>query len=266
MPHVLDPQRLDDEAAYLAALDELEELMATDPDTPAGRRFDELAALIEDYEAREDMARQARSRRLRRSPESARRVLGQRQERGVAAGRRRVDRHRALDDEPRQVVAARRRPATITGTICPTPRRARAHAPRALGRRVEQHRVDGGRIERVGERRRARPRAGRARRASSGLRSHSGVLPAARAAARLRDQRLGVVGDARDDAARMEFERVRFAGRARQARRRVGQRGARARRARAAAGRADRRPSGPCPRARGRRTAARRRRRRRCCG
>ena len=53
MPHVLDPQRLESEAAYLAALDELEELMATDPDTPAGRRFDELVALIEEYEARQ---------------------------------------------------------------------------------------------------------------------------------------------------------------------------------------------------------------------
>jgi len=52
MPHLLDPQRLDTEAAYLAALDELEELMATDPDTPAGRRFDELVELIEEYEAR----------------------------------------------------------------------------------------------------------------------------------------------------------------------------------------------------------------------
>ena len=52
MPHVLDPQHLDSEAAYLAALDELEQLMATDPDTPAGRRFDELVDLIDDYEAR----------------------------------------------------------------------------------------------------------------------------------------------------------------------------------------------------------------------
>ena len=52
MPHLLDPQRLDSEAAYLAALDELEELMATDPDTPAGRRFDELVELIEEYETR----------------------------------------------------------------------------------------------------------------------------------------------------------------------------------------------------------------------
>lgn len=54
MSHLLDPQRLDNEAAYLAALDELEELMATDPDTPAGHRFDELMALIDDYEARQD--------------------------------------------------------------------------------------------------------------------------------------------------------------------------------------------------------------------
>ena len=54
MSHLLDPQHLDDEAAYLAALDEWEELMATDPDTPAGRRFDELVALIEEYEARQD--------------------------------------------------------------------------------------------------------------------------------------------------------------------------------------------------------------------
>jgi antitoxin component HigA of HigAB toxin-antitoxin module len=52
MAHLLDPARLDTESAYLAALDELEDLMATDPDTPAGRRFDALLALIEDYEAR----------------------------------------------------------------------------------------------------------------------------------------------------------------------------------------------------------------------
>jgi hypothetical protein len=49
---LLDPPHLDTEAAYLAALDELEALMATDPDTPAGRRCDELLALIEAYEAR----------------------------------------------------------------------------------------------------------------------------------------------------------------------------------------------------------------------
>jgi hypothetical protein len=53
MPHLLDPPHLDTEAAYLAALDELEALMAEDPDTPAGHRCDELLALIEAYEARE---------------------------------------------------------------------------------------------------------------------------------------------------------------------------------------------------------------------
>ena len=52
MPHLLDPARLGDRNAYLAALDELDTLMATDLDTPAGRRFDELVALIEEYEAR----------------------------------------------------------------------------------------------------------------------------------------------------------------------------------------------------------------------
>ena len=52
MPHLFDPPRLHDESGYAAALDELEALMLSDPDTPAGRRFDELVALIEDYEAR----------------------------------------------------------------------------------------------------------------------------------------------------------------------------------------------------------------------
>lgn len=52
MPHLLDPLHIGSEAAYLAALDELEALMATDPDTPPGQRLDELLALIEDYEAR----------------------------------------------------------------------------------------------------------------------------------------------------------------------------------------------------------------------
>ncbi len=52
MPYLFDPPHLDTEAAYLAALDELEAIMAEDPDTPAGRRCDELLALIEDYESR----------------------------------------------------------------------------------------------------------------------------------------------------------------------------------------------------------------------
>ena len=52
MSHVLDPDRLVTDFHYAAALDELEELMLSDPDTPSGRRFDELVALIEEYEAR----------------------------------------------------------------------------------------------------------------------------------------------------------------------------------------------------------------------
>jgi antitoxin component HigA of HigAB toxin-antitoxin module len=49
--HLLDPARLHTDTQYCAALDELEKLLLADPDTPAGRRFDELVALIEEYEA-----------------------------------------------------------------------------------------------------------------------------------------------------------------------------------------------------------------------
>ncbi|HEY7905103.1 MAG TPA: hypothetical protein VIH36_16755 [Casimicrobiaceae bacterium] len=52
MSHILDPERLANDADYSAALSELEDLMLADPDTPAGRRFDELVHLIEDFEAR----------------------------------------------------------------------------------------------------------------------------------------------------------------------------------------------------------------------
>jgi HTH-type transcriptional regulator/antitoxin HigA len=54
MTHVLDPSQIRDDTQYCAALDELEDLMLADPGTPAGRRFDELVWLIEDYEARRD--------------------------------------------------------------------------------------------------------------------------------------------------------------------------------------------------------------------
>jgi len=54
MSHLLDPARLTSEAAYVAALDELEDLMLADPGTPGGRRFDELVTLIEEYEAERD--------------------------------------------------------------------------------------------------------------------------------------------------------------------------------------------------------------------
>ena len=54
MAHALDPSQLRDDTQYCAALDELEDLMLADPGTPAGRRFDELVRLIEDYETRRD--------------------------------------------------------------------------------------------------------------------------------------------------------------------------------------------------------------------
>ena len=52
-----------DDAAYAAALDELDDLMLAEPGTPGGRRFDELTVLIEEYEARRDGYDLARMRR-----------------------------------------------------------------------------------------------------------------------------------------------------------------------------------------------------------
>ena len=54
MSHLFDPSQIRDDTQYCAALDELEDLMLADPGTPAGRRFDELVRLIEDYEVRRD--------------------------------------------------------------------------------------------------------------------------------------------------------------------------------------------------------------------
>lgn len=58
-----DPARLHDEAAYVSALEELDDLMLAEPDTPAGHRFEELSVLIEEYEARRDGYDLARMRR-----------------------------------------------------------------------------------------------------------------------------------------------------------------------------------------------------------
>jgi antitoxin component HigA of HigAB toxin-antitoxin module len=41
-----------DDRDHAAALDELDDLMLSEPGTPPGRRFDELVLLIDDYEAR----------------------------------------------------------------------------------------------------------------------------------------------------------------------------------------------------------------------
>lgn len=65
MSHVLDPGRLRGNGDYAAALDELEDLMLSDQDTPAGRRFDELVALIEEYEAHSWPAELPRVREVR---------------------------------------------------------------------------------------------------------------------------------------------------------------------------------------------------------
>ena len=53
MPHLLDPKRIDNASTYRAALDELDGLMAEEPDASAGQRIDELFALIEDYAFRQ---------------------------------------------------------------------------------------------------------------------------------------------------------------------------------------------------------------------
>jgi antitoxin component HigA of HigAB toxin-antitoxin module len=53
MPHLLDPKRIDTQASYRAALDELDALLAEEPGTSAGHRIDELFALIEAYEMRQ---------------------------------------------------------------------------------------------------------------------------------------------------------------------------------------------------------------------
>jgi hypothetical protein len=57
MPHLLDPKRLDKEATYLAAIDELAALMEEESDALDSHRIDELFALIEDYEFRHGAAR-----------------------------------------------------------------------------------------------------------------------------------------------------------------------------------------------------------------
>ncbi|MEO8485948.1 MAG: hypothetical protein ABI585_06365 [Betaproteobacteria bacterium] len=50
MRHVLDPQAITTFTEYQAAMHELDELMLSDPDTPAGRRFGELVSLIDAWE------------------------------------------------------------------------------------------------------------------------------------------------------------------------------------------------------------------------
>ena len=55
MAHVLDPKRLDSETMCVAAMEELDALMAGEPDAGVERRIDELFELIEDYQLRKLM-------------------------------------------------------------------------------------------------------------------------------------------------------------------------------------------------------------------
>lgn len=50
MTNVLDPKRLRSESEYHAAVGEMRELIMADPQTPDGRRFDELLRRIEEFE------------------------------------------------------------------------------------------------------------------------------------------------------------------------------------------------------------------------
>ena len=54
MSHVLDPKTLHDDVEYAAAIHELEQLLLADPESSEGRRFDELIALIEEFDARRE--------------------------------------------------------------------------------------------------------------------------------------------------------------------------------------------------------------------
>ena len=54
----LKPSRLRDHAEYHAALRELEELFLCDPGSPAGHRFDQLVAMIDEFDGRPDNAGQ----------------------------------------------------------------------------------------------------------------------------------------------------------------------------------------------------------------
>jgi hypothetical protein len=51
MAHILDPHCICTDVEYRAARLELDELLGSDFDVPAGRRVDELIELIENYES-----------------------------------------------------------------------------------------------------------------------------------------------------------------------------------------------------------------------
>jgi hypothetical protein len=52
MSALLKPSRLRDHSEYHAALRELEELFLCDPNSPAGKRFDQLVSMIDEFDCR----------------------------------------------------------------------------------------------------------------------------------------------------------------------------------------------------------------------
>jgi len=67
MPHV-NPTAIADDAGYAAALDELEDLIHRAPGGAGTARLEELANLIEEYEARRDGYDLARMKRALADP------------------------------------------------------------------------------------------------------------------------------------------------------------------------------------------------------
>jgi len=56
MANALDQKQLHSESDYRAAVAEMRDLIMADPETPAGRRFDELLRRIEEYEGSHGIA------------------------------------------------------------------------------------------------------------------------------------------------------------------------------------------------------------------
>ena len=59
MSNRLQPARLRNHAEYHGALSELEELFLCDPDSPSGHRFDQLVAMIDEFDCRPGNGAQA---------------------------------------------------------------------------------------------------------------------------------------------------------------------------------------------------------------
>ena len=240
--------------------------------TPSARR----APRSDDARAAAPRRRRGASRRARRASAARAGARGSRRRRSIASSRargstgapavRRVssdsDSSAALPPAAAVLTVSVRsttrriqspsplRPEATMGTIAPRRRgELRAHAARPIRVDVQQHGIDR-RQDRAcrSSTTLAPPRWSRAASAHR-LAQHQHPVAERAHRLRLRDQRALVPRHAQDGAARVEFERVRFAGRAGQRDRRPCGIGAAAC-APGAAGRAVRRPSGPVPESR----------------